>query len=375
MTDSRIKSFSFDEIPQDLRSRWQESLGAVLQSQEFIGGEFVTHFEESFAEYLGVNFVVGVGNGYDALFIALKALGVGPGHFVAVPNHTFIATWLAISATGAQPIGIDVDHCGLIDLQSLYRRREVISAVIPVHMHGNPVDMNDLMEWATPRKVKIIEDCAQAHGATINGRKVGTWGDIGAFSFYPTKNLGALGDAGAIATNDSCLARTVRSLANYGRVASNEFNLAGQGVNSRLDALQAAILSLHLTYLDSWNTLRKSWASKYLDLLFELNIPTIGYLKNSVFHHMICLSNNRNLTRKLFTSIGIELSSHYANSAQELFYNSNGLSNNIKYGYAEELNSKTLSLPLTPWMSQDSFDLISRALRRKDVRESILRKP
>lgn len=367
-----MESFSFDEVPRKLVNEWQESLGAVLRSQEFIGGSFVTRFEEAFANYLGVDFSIGVGNGYDALFIALKALGIGPGKFVAVPNHTFIATWLAVSATGAQPVGIDVDRSGLIDIQSLYQRQELISAVIPVHMHGNPVDMKSLLEWAVVRKVKVIEDCAQAHGASIDGRKVGTWGDIGAFSFYPTKNLGALGDAGAIVTKDSNLARTVRSLANYGRVELKNSQLTCQGVNSRLDSIQASILSLHLNYLDSWNSQRRFWASKYLCLLSELEIPTIEYSENSVFHHMICLSNNRDLTRDLLASLGISLNSHYTNSAQEIFYGAHGMSEKIKCGYAEELNGKTLSLPLTPWMSQNSFDLISRVLRRKDVRASIL---
>ena len=367
-----MESFSFDEVPKKLINEWQESLTAVLRSQEFIGGSFVAHFEEAFAKYLGIDFAIGVGNGYDALFIALKALGIGPGHIVAVPNHTFIATWLAVSATGAQPIGIDVDRSGLIDIQSLSQRQELISAVIPVHMHGNPVDMKSLLEWAAVRKVKVIEDCAQAHGASIDGRKVGTWGDIGAFSFYPTKNLGALGDAGAIVTKDSNLARTVRSLANYGRIESKDYQLICPGVNSRLDSIQASILSLHLTYLDSWNSQRRFWANKYLSLLSELEIPTIKYPDNSVFHHMICLSNNRDLTRKLLAPLGISLSSHYSNSAQEIFYSAFGISEEVKCGYAEELNDKTLSLPLTPWMSQDSFDLISRVLRRKDVRASML---
>lgn len=367
-----MQTFSFNDLPDVVKDKWLHALSDVVNSKEFIGGIYVKRFEESFAKYLDAGYVVGVGNGYDALFIALKAIGIGPGHLVAVPNHTFIATWLAVSATGAHPVGIDTDSSGLINLERLFDSRERFSAVIPVHMHGNPVDMKSLIEWAAPRKVKVIEDCAQAHGASVHNRKVGTWGDIAAYSFYPTKNLGALGDAGAIVTNDFELSQRARSLANYGRKSSTSFEVTGQGYNSRLDPMQASVLSVNLTYLDEWNDKRKYWASQYFSLFSELGYQTIQYTVDSVFHHLVCLSNNRELTQSLLQSHGIQLTSHYTKSAQEMFYHLMNMESKIEFGNAEKLNSKTISLPLTPWMNANSFDIVSDTMRRKEIQGSIL---
>ena len=198
-----VPYFSFDNVPVSLKNQWQVAFSEVVEDGQFIGGKFVEKFEKEWAEYLGTNFCVGVANGYDALVLSLKALGIMPGDYVAVPAHTFMATWLAVSAVGAEPIGIDCDENGLIDLSILESCKINLSAVIPVHMHGQMVDMSRLMNWATENHVRVIEDCAQAHGAEIYGKKAGTWGDIGAFSFYPTKNLGGLGDAGAVTTSDN----------------------------------------------------------------------------------------------------------------------------------------------------------------------------
>ena len=200
-----IDFFSYKSAPADLKKEWQLAISEVIDSGQFIGGAAVSNFENEWSQYLGIGHAVGVGNGYDALVIALKALEIGAGDFVAVPSHTFIATWLAVDAVGATPIGIDCDASGLMDLDLLDKESVLFSAVIPVHMHGQMIDMQQLMNWARKNNTKVIEDCAQAHGASIHGKKSGTWGDIGAFSFYPTKNLGAIGDAGALVTDNDDL--------------------------------------------------------------------------------------------------------------------------------------------------------------------------
>ena len=177
----KVEFFSFKDAPESLRQEWRSAANEVFKSGYFIGGPFVEQFESEWAKYLAVRHAIGVGNGYDALVVGLKILGVGKGDLVAVPSHTFAATWLAVGAVGATPVGIDCDSSGLMDVDKLEANQLDFYAVIPVHMHGQMVDMPRLVKWAESKNVKVIEDCAQAHGAQINGKLAGTWGDFGAF--------------------------------------------------------------------------------------------------------------------------------------------------------------------------------------------------
>lgn len=366
----KVDFFSFNSAPETLKKEWKEAISSVVDFGQFIGGPSVTAFENEWSTYLGVEHTVGVGNGYDALVIALKALEVGPGDFVAVPSHTFIATWLAVAAVGAIPIGIDCDLHGLMDLQLLESEETTFAAVIPVHMHGQMVDMPRLMKWAKVQGVKVIEDCAQAQGAEIAGKKSGTWGDIGAFSFYPTKNLGALGDAGALVTSQSYLANRARSIANYGSAPKNKYEYQFLGINSRLDPIQAAILSVNLKHLNSWNEIRKSVARKYSKSLSELGIPHLSYTDEAVYHHYVTISESRAETRKLLSEHGVNTEIHYPECSAESFRKLQNLHSNKISQNAKNLASKTLSLPISPWMKNSEIEYVIDQISLDSIRRS-----
>jgi len=365
-----IDFFSFKNFPESIILEWKSAIENVLNNGLFIGGPEVETFEKSWGEYLNVKHAIGVGNGYDAIFIALKVLGIGMGDIVAVPNHTFIATWLSVKATGATPIGIDCDLNGLIDLDKLEAYDSNFSAVIPVHMHGQMVDMERLTRWADEKHIKIVEDCAQAHGAKIKNRMAGTWGDFGAFSFYPTKNLGAIGDAGALVTNDDNLARSARSFANYGRMQESKNDYERWGINSRLDPIQAAVLIVNLKYLDKWNKKRIELANRYNLIASNNNITTINNRYGSVYHHYIVRSRNRNKTRELLLNYGIRTEIHYSQSANQIFAKINGESKKNDISESSKLSAETLSLPLSPWMTLDEFDYIEEVILKPEVLKS-----
>jgi dTDP-4-amino-4,6-dideoxygalactose transaminase len=366
----KVDFFTFHSAPKELKAEWQEAISKVLDSGQFIGGPSVTSFENQWSAYLQIEHTIGVGNGYDALVIALKALDVGPGDFVAVPSHTFIATWLAVSAVGATPMGIDCDSYGLMDLELLEKEEAIFSAVIPVHMHGQMIDMQRLMNWAKQKNVKVIEDCAQAHGAEIYGKKSGTWGDIGAFSFYPTKNLGAMGDAGAIVTNNNELALRARSIASYGSIPNNKYEYQYLGVNSRLDPIQAAVLSVNIKYLNTWNEARKHVARKYSNGLDAVGIKPFLMTNESVFHHYLALSENRNKTKNLLDEKGIKTEIHYPDSAETNFQKIAKMDMQKKSTKANELAKKTISLPLSPWITETETDYILHQISLESIRLS-----
>lgn len=366
-----VDFFSFKEAPQELTQKWLKATEEVFRQGQFIGGSTVQNFEKKWGNYLNIQHVIGVGNGYDALYIALKVLGIGPGNVVAVPSHTFIATWLAVGATGATAVGIDCDSSGLLSLENLEKHKTHFDAVIPVHMHGQMVDMPRLIKWAKKSNTRIVEDCAQAHGAHIDGKKAGTWGDIGAFSFYPTKNLGALGDAGALTTHNEDLAKKIRSIANYGSIPGDKYSYQYSGINSRLDPIQAAILDVNLTYLDEWNKNRIEISKKYKD---NLGIHVSNYLQqkqDSIFHHFVILSGNRDLTRMLLLENGINTEIHYPESAARSYEKLTHAHLNIESINADKLSSHTLSLPLSPWMPDASVDKVIQAFKSPEIRNSL----
>ena len=365
-----IAYFSFDRVPFYIKKSWVKSFKKVINNGEFIGGKYVDEFELNFAEYLNVKHVIGVGNGYDALEISLRALDVKEGDYVAVPVHTFIATWLAVQAVGATPVGIDCDANGLMDLNELEVSTYNFKAVIPVHMHGRMVNMKRLLDWATLKNVKIIEDCAQSHGAEQLHIKSGAWGEFGAFPFYPTKNLGALGDAGAISTNSDELAAKVRMIANYGSDKKNKYKYICLGVNSRLDPVQAGILSVNLKKLDLWNNRRRNIAEKYLQNVDGLKNDLIKS-EDSVWHHFTILVKNREQVMKLFNENKIGTEIHYPELASDIY---SKLTNNVlgNFPNARYFVSHVLSIPIYPWLDKKAIRRVIKLMNHDIVKQNLI---
>ncbi|MEM9339621.1 MAG: DegT/DnrJ/EryC1/StrS family aminotransferase, partial [Bacteroidota bacterium] len=260
---------------QSIKSEVDHAIASVFETTSFIGGEPVRKFEEDFAQYLGANHCVSCANGTDAIEIALKALGVGPGDEVIVPALTWISTAGAVNNVGAAPVFVDVlaDERTIDPSLIVPKITDKTRAILPVHLYGLPARMKEIKAIAVKHKLRIIEDCAQAHGAEIDGHKVGTMGDIATFSFYPSKNLGAYGDAGAIVTNDSELAERCKKLSNHGQLVKHDHQIIGR--NSGLDAIQAAVLNVKLSYLDEWTKTRGCIASQYDSLLKEVLTPLV----------------------------------------------------------------------------------------------------
>jgi dTDP-4-amino-4,6-dideoxygalactose transaminase len=365
---NNVEFFTFKSAPNELREEWRVAISEVVDSGQFIGGPIVNKFENEWAAYLYVNHAIGVGNGYDAIVVALKVLGIGPGDFVAVPSHTFIATWLAVGAVGATPVGIDCDSHGLMNLDLLENLDLSLAAVIPVHMHGQCVDMPRLVAWSDRKNIRVIEDCAQAHGAKIGGKFVGSWGDFGAFSFYPSKNLGALGDGGALVTGSDFWASKARSYVNYGSTIGDKYSYQINGINSRLDPVQAASLSVNLRYLDAWNLRRKQIATRYDKFFSDKGIPSFRASDGSVFHHFIAISDNRDQTRDILLGHGIKTEIHYPECARISFakFNKDLLESTSQN--AEKMAAQTLSLPMSQWMTDEEVDYVLDVLNLESSR-------
>jgi len=248
----------------ELKEELNEAVHRVLNSGWYLLGDEVQHFEEEFAVYCGASYCVCVGSGLDALHLILRAYEIGPGDEVIVPSNTYIATWLAVTHAGAIPVPVEADE-RTYNIDPAYIMEAITArtkAIIPVHLYGQPADMDPICDIAREYKLKVIEDAAQAHGARYKGKRVGTLGDAGGFSFYPSKNLGAAGDGGAVVTNDDKLAGKIRMLRNYGSKQKYVHEL--QGFNSRLDEMQAAMLRVKLGKLDEYNLYRRKLASIYL---------------------------------------------------------------------------------------------------------------
>lgn len=286
----------------------------VLESGWYILGKEVAAFEEEFAAWCGVSGAVGVGNGTDALHIALRACGVGPGDEVITVAHTAVATAAAIALTGATPVFVDIDPATYtLDPARLAAAiTPRTKAVIPVHLYGHPADLDGILPIAKDAGLRVIEDCAQAHGAAWQGQKVGSFGDLACFSFYPTKNLGALGDGGAIAGNDPALLARVRLLREYGWKPENRYISEIEGMNSRLDEMQAAILRVKLAHLDGWNDHRRRLAEIYAaHLPPSLVQPVERPGCRHVYHLYVVRSAQRNALREKLRAAGVGTGIHY----------------------------------------------------------------
>ena len=270
----------------ELKTEIDSAIQRVLDGGRYIQGDEVITFESKFADYVGAQHCVGVGNGLDALKLALSAVGVAEGDEVIVPSHTFIATWLAVTQCGATPVGVDTEIHGYNMNVSLIESAitNKTKAIVVVHLYGQPASIDEILEIAKRYDLKVIEDAAQAHGAVYKGRRVGSHSDIVTWSFYPGKNLGAFGDGGAITTNDSLFASQIRSESNYGSLVKYEHNELG--TNSRLDPIQAAVLKVKLQYLEIWNNRRKNIAKHYLSNIDQKLLPWKNHvdLEDSSWH-------------------------------------------------------------------------------------------
>lgn len=358
----KVDFYSTTSMPTSLKKDFTKIFRETLDSDSLIEGKSCRKFEEVFSQYLSVPFVLGVGNGFDAIKIALLALGVKPRDRVAVPAHTFIATWFAVMSVGAVPIGVDVTPNGQLDIDIL-EKLESLKAVIPVHMHGSHCDMFRLTKWATNNQVLVLEDCAQAAGLKIQGKMAGSWGDAAAFSFYPTKNLFALGDGGAIAFKNAAYFELARSISRYGTQSGSKYHHVRLGQNSRLDSLQAAFLLHSLPMLDEWNHARKLIAAQYQNSLAEriLSMPDSA---SHIYHHFITKHNNRNLIKETLQTNGVGTEIHYPIPAALQI----GVGGGGVYTNAQTLSETCLSLPISPWQTASETEyVVTQMLRTLNV--------
>ncbi len=358
--DMKIPFVSFVPLEKELDKDLHLAFERVLNASWYIDGKEDDAFEQSFAAYCGTRFCVGVGNGLDALILSLKALGIGVGDEVIVPSNTFIATALAVTYTGAKPVF--ADPCISTFNIDPNKIEEQIScrtkAIIPVHLYGQACDMESVLAIASSYGLKVVEDCAQAHGATYKGRKVGTFGDTACFSFYPGKNLGALGDAGAVVTNDEALAKKIRALGNYG--SDYKYHHIFKGNNSRLDELQAAFLSAKLPLLDKMNDFRNYVASRYLNEIKNGNVilPVVSEGNYPVWHVFAVRTEHRDCLEKHLNEAGIGTNKHYPipihlqECYKDLEYKEGD------YPIAEQISKTELSLPMYYGMTDEQIDYV-----------------
>lgn len=359
----------YDKIKGEIR----EALDGVLDSANFIMGPDVASFEKEFSDFCGARFCSGVGNGTDALVIALKALGIrADDRVITVPN-TFIATTEAISLAGGRPEFVEVDPKTLLmdpdrleqKIKALLAKNIPVKAVICVHLYGQPCDMESITSIARKYGLKVVEDAAQAHGAEFNGKKVGVLGDVACFSFYPGKNLGAYGDAGAVVTNDPQLAEQVSMLRNHGRLNKYEHEI--EGVNSRLDTLQAAVLRVKLRYLEEWTRARIENAAIYgreLAGVEGLTLPFVHQGARHVFHLYVVRVKQRDRVQQLLKEAGIATGVHYPIPLHlQPAYRHLGWEAGA-FPESEKAAHEILSLPMDAEITQDQIRQVCDFLRR-----------
>lgn len=337
----------------------------VLKSGWYILGNELQSFESEYASYCCASHCIGVANGLDALVLALRAMGIGEGDEVIVPSNTYIATWLAVSQVGACPVPVEPDlatyniNPELIEVAISPRTR----AILPVHLYGQPADMEPILSIASKHDLKILQDGAQAHGALYRGDRIGSLGDAVAWSFYPGKNLGALGDGGAVTTTNDELAKKLKILRNYG--SEKKYHNIVKGSNSRLDELQAAILKVKLTAIDDQNSRRRQIADRYLAGLagLPLILPHVPEWAEPVWHLFVIRHEDRDGLAARLKRRGIETLIHYPIAPHlQPAYREMGLGSG-SFPISEMIHREVLSLPIGPTMSDEQVDEVIKALR------------
>lgn len=351
-----------------LRSEILQNFGRVLDSGTFIGGEEVAAVETAIAERFALTWCVGVASGLDALKLAIEAVGVGPGDEVIVPAQTFVATWLSVVQAGAKPVPCDVNETsGLMDVASMQAVCGPNTVgIVPVHLHGQSADMDGICDFASRTGLWVIDDAAQSHGDDILRHAHRSCLKATAYSFYPSKNLGGLGDGGAVCTFHEDVASGVRRLGNYGRDGRGKPESAGLGWNSRLDPLQASAIGLFLRHLEEWNHARREFAAMYLELLGPLadeGLVSMPDASSSVWHHFAIQVSNRDRIQASLTAAGVETNIHYRKAPVEMpfLFEDAGEARRM-FPAAVAHAERTLSLPMHPWLSVDEITYVTSSL-------------
>ena len=355
---------SFLPMEKELNNEIRTAFDRVFTNSWYIEGKEDEAFEKAFADYCSVSFCVGCGNGLDALMLSLKALGVGAGDEVIVPSNTYIATALAVTYVGATPVFVEPDiNTFLIDPELIEEKITAkTKAIMPVHLYGQACDMDPIMEIAKKHKLFVVEDCAQAHGATYKGKRVGSFGDAAGFSFYPGKNLGALGDAGAMVTNNKEIADKVRALGNYG--SDYKYHHIYKGNNSRLDEMQAAFLSAKLPHLDRMNEERRKIADLYTKGISNPKVITPAVKDDcaAVWHIYGVRCSEREALEKHLNENGIGTNKHYPIPMHlQDCYRDLGFKEG-DYPIAEEISSTVLSLPMFYGMTNEEIEYVINSI-------------
>lgn len=349
----------------ELRSEIDAAVARVLASGWYVLGPEVEAFETEWAAFCGAQHAVGVANGLDALILALRALDIGPEDEVIVPSNTYIATWLAVSAVGARIVPVEpdpathnIDPCRIAQAITPATR-----AILPVHLYGQPADMDPILALARDRGIFVVEDAAQAHGATYKGKRIGAHGDLICWSFYPGKNLGAMGDAGAVTTSRADLAERLKALRNYG--SHQKYVNDERGVNSRLDPIQAAVLRVKLTRLEEWTTRRRAIAAIYSAGLKESGyiLPHVPEWADPAWHLYVLRSRDRDEVQQQLSTAGIGTLVHYPIPPHmQVAYADLGIAPQ-SLPLARQLAAEVLSLPMGPHLSPEDAHRVVEALQ------------
>lgn len=360
-----IKFLDLHAQYESLRPEMDAAMAAVIRDSAYINGPQVGSFERAFGAYIGAPHCIGVANGTDAIEIVLEALALPPGSEVIVPANSFVGSSEPVTRAGLKVVFADVDESTyVLDMADVRRRiTKKTKGIIAVHLYGHPAPMTELMQLAREHDLKVIEDCAQAHGATIDGASVGTLGHAGTWSFYPGKNLGAYGDAGAISTGDAALAKQSRMIANHGRV--EKYNHLFEGRNSRLDSLQAAVLEVKLKHLDRWVATRNRQAAEYSRRLAgvgDLTLPVIAKGARHAFHLYVVRSARRDELMKFLADAGVQTGIHYPIALPKLkAYESLGQQHESMF--SNRADTQVLSLPLGDHLSDRDLDHIAATIK------------
>lgn len=349
---------------QTIKTEIDDAIAQVIRTSAFIRGPFVEKFEQDFSRLMGVSDCVSCANGTDALYIAMKALNIQPGDEVIVPAHSWISSASSVKQAGGKVVFCDTDSSYTIDpeaLESKITSRTV--GIIPVHLYGQPANMDEIMRIASKNKLWVVEDCAQAHLARYKGKLVGTFGDVSSFSFYPGKNLGAMGDAGAILTNDQDLARRMAMYARHGGLKKGDHQI--EGVNSRLDGIQAAILSVKLPHLLNWTRLRQGHALRYSELLSTLDgltMPRVFDGREHVWHLYVIRHDKRDELAEFLNTNGVQTVINYPVALPFLpaYKKFNYPVSDFPNAYANQ--SRILSLPIYPEMTDEHVVKVTKSI-------------
>lgn len=351
---------------QTIKPEIDAAIAGCLGTASFIAGEKVRQFEDAFARFVGVRHCIGTGNGTDSIEILLKAMGMGSGNEVIVPALTWISTSEAVSSVGARPVFVDI-HPDFYTIDTSRIEEKITArtkAIIPVHLYGLPAAMDELMRIASKHELLVLEDCAQSHGAVFKERKTGTFGQAASFSFYPGKNLGAYGDAGAMLCNDDRLAEQARMLGNHGQFGKHDHRIEGR--NSRMDAMQAAVLTVKLKYLEAWNEKRIKAAQRYSALLKSSSVilPQTPAGSKHVFHLFVVRVKERDRALRVLESKGVSCGIHYPKALPFLKPYRYLNAGEVDFPVAAQVQDEILSLPMFPEITDERIEYVCETLRQ-----------